>query len=243
MNPGRRTGSWRVAASVCAGLLAGCASASPDPLEGLNRATFAFNEQVDEAILRPVATLYTETVPAPLRQGIANMVANPGVASSAINGLLEGEVQYFLDDGTRFAVNSTFGVLGFFDVASQMSIEGHHLSSAKTLRHWGMPARPYVVVPLLGPHDGRALVALPLDMRLSLTGWVAAPHRAHRRRHRDGDKPAIAVAGRHEPHRPVGVRQVPVRAARRRQAHPGRTVSRGKYKRDTRDPKATYSSS
>ena len=130
---------------------------------------------MDEAVLRPVATRYTETVPAPLRQGIANMVANPGVATSAINGLLEGEVPYFLDDGTRFAVNSTFGVLGFFDVASQMSIEGHHLTFAKTLRRWGMPAGPYVVVPLLGPYDGRALAALPLDTRLSLTGWVAAP--------------------------------------------------------------------
>ena len=66
-------------------------TASQDPLERLNRATFAFNEQVDEAVLRPVATHYAESVPAPLRQGIANMVANPGVATSAINGLLKGE--------------------------------------------------------------------------------------------------------------------------------------------------------
>lgn len=176
MTPTRRDGARTVAiAFVCAVFLTGCATVSPDPLEGLNRATFAFNEQVDEVVLRPVAICYTGTVPAPLRQGIANMIANPGTAASAINGLLEGEVSFFLDDGTRFAVNSTFGVLGFFDVASQMSIEGHYLTFAKTLRRWGVPAGPYVVLPLLGPYDGRALAALPLDTRLSLSGWVTAP--------------------------------------------------------------------
>lgn len=122
-----------------------------------------------------MATHYSRIVPEPVRRGIANMSANPGDATSAINGLLQGHLDYFLDDVTRFGVNTSIGLLGFFDVASEMSIESHHLNFSRTLRTWGVPAGPYIVLPLLGPSTLRSVVALPLDSQGSVVRWVHAP--------------------------------------------------------------------
>ncbi|CAN7779460.1 VacJ family lipoprotein [Variovorax sp. LjRoot84] len=159
---------------VCA-VLSGCAHSPRDPFEPWNRATFALNEALDDAIVHPVATHYSRIVPEPVRRGIANMSANPGDATSAINGLLQGHLDYFLDDVTRFGVNTSIGLLGFFDVASEMSIESHHLNFSRTLRTWGVPAGPYIVLPLLGPSTLRSVVALPLDSQGSVVRWVHAP--------------------------------------------------------------------
>lgn len=146
-------------------MLAGCAAGpNPrDPLEPFNRSVSQFNEKVDSVVLKPSATFYREKVPAIARTGVANFFSNLGDAWSGVNSLLQFKLQNAAEDIMRFGVNTFFGLGGILDPASEMNIERHREDFGQTLGRWGVPAGPYIVLPLLGPSTLRDTIALPVD--------------------------------------------------------------------------------
>lgn len=149
----------RAGALAAAGmlLLAGQAVAEDarDPLEGFNRAVFAFNEGVDKAVVKPVARGYVAILPGPVRTGIGNVYSNVGDVFIAVNNVLQGKPAEAVGDTARFMFNSTFGLLGLLDVASEMGLEKHNEDFGQTLGRWGVGPGPYLVLPIYGPRDVR----------------------------------------------------------------------------------------
>ncbi len=139
-----------------------------DPWESWNRKVFAFNEKLDENVLKPVATAYSEIVPSPVRTGIDNFFGNIGDAWSAVNLMLQGRFKAGVEQGMRFAVNSTFGLAGLLDVATEAGLDKNSQDFGKTLGKWGMGTGAYIVWPLFGPSSVRDSLALPVD-------WQASP--------------------------------------------------------------------
>ncbi len=161
---------------VAAGLVAGCTlafaqadaprAANPaDPLEGWNRAVFSFNDTVDTALLQPVARGYKAVVPELLRTGVTNFFANIGDVWSAFNNVLQGKGEAAAASVARVATNTLFGIGGVFDVATDLGIERRSEDFGQTLGRWGLPAGPYLVLPLLGPSSVRDTAGLSLDMQ------------------------------------------------------------------------------
>ena len=155
------------ALALTALLATGCASgpnAHPDdPLEPYNRAMTTFNERVDDAVLKPVATVYRDITPRPLRTGVGNFFGNLGDAWSFVNNVLQLRLRDAYDSMVRFNVNTVFGLGGVLDIASEMGIERHKQDFGLTLGRWGVPTGPYLVLPLLGPSTVRDTAALPAD--------------------------------------------------------------------------------
>jgi len=134
-----------------------------DPWENWNRKVFNFNESVDDAILKPVATVYADVVPQPVRRGVSNFFSNFADAWSAVNNMLQGKFALGLEDATRVGANTLFGLFGILDVASEMGLEHHYEDFGQTLGRYGVGAGAYVVLPILGPSTVRDTAALPLD--------------------------------------------------------------------------------
>jgi len=151
-------------------LLAGCASMPPgagadprDPWEGYNRTMTRFNDSVDQAVLKPIATVYTKVVPSPVRTGVSNFFGNIGDVWSFVNNLLQANFEGTLYSFWRVAVNSTLGLGGILDPASEMRLDRHRKDFGMTLGRWGVPPGPYLVLPILGPSTLRDTAALPVD--------------------------------------------------------------------------------
>ena len=151
--------------SVCLLLLVaafagGCASsATPgDPIEGFNRAMFSFNEGVDDALLRPIASGYKAVVPEPARDCVGNVFSNINDVFVSVNSLLQGKVVDAVSDACRVLINTTVGLLGCFDVASKAGLERHNRDFGQTFGKWGFDAGPYLVLPILGPSNIRETV-------------------------------------------------------------------------------------
>lgn len=142
-----------------------------DPWEGLNRRIFAFNDAVDEAVLMPVARAYRAVVPEPVRQGVDNVFGNVNDAWSAVNHLLQGKPKAAADTGMRVGVNSLFGLLGVFDVASDLGLERWSEDFGQTLGRWGLRPGPYVVLPLLGPKTVRDSAGFIVDRQFDISQW------------------------------------------------------------------------
>lgn len=157
-------------------LLQGCASVpNPDPrdpLESLNRGVFGFNDGVDRIVLKPVATVYRDVVPQWMRKGVGNFFNNLEDVWSVVNNTLQLRGKEAGDSIGRVMVNSTIGVVGLVDVASDLEIERHTSDFGLTLGRWGVGAGPYVVLPLLGPLTLREVVALPVDRQGNLVNHV-----------------------------------------------------------------------
>ena len=145
------------------GGLGGCATvgANPDdPLESYNRAMFNFNDGVDKAIIKPVASGYKKVMPEVARTGVTNFFANLGDIWIGVNNILQGKVGAGVSDFGRFAINTTAGILGLFDVASNAGLEKHNEDFGQTLGRWGVGSGAYVVLPILGPSDVRDGISL-----------------------------------------------------------------------------------
>lgn len=157
--------------------LQGCATvANPDPrdpLESMNRTVFGFNDAVDRAVLKPVATAYKQTLPSWARTGINNFFANLDDMWSVVNHALALRGQAFGDSVGRVMVNTTIGLGGLVDVASDLNIDKHPATFNTTLGRWGVGAGPYVVLPLLGPYTLREVAAFPVDRQGNLVNQVA----------------------------------------------------------------------
>jgi phospholipid-binding lipoprotein MlaA len=169
-------------AALCtfAVLLGGCASvpapgtppspsAAIDPWESWNRKVFAFNDAIDGAVLKPVATAWRDAVPSLVRQGVSNFFGNIGDVWSAANQFLQGKLANGLDMGMRVASNTLFGLGGLLDPATEMGLVRRSEDFGQTLAVWGVGNGPYVVLPLLGPSTLRDTTALPLDRYASAT--------------------------------------------------------------------------
>jgi phospholipid-binding lipoprotein MlaA len=157
--------AWGLAAAAGATLLlSGCASTNPkDPFEKFNRTMFTFNDTVDRVALKPTATVYKKVTPSFVQTGIGNFFGNLSDLWSSANQFAQGKGKNGLNDFTRFAINSTFGVLGFFDLAGPAGLPKHSEDLGQTLGYWGVPSGPYLMLPILGPSTVRDTVALPGD--------------------------------------------------------------------------------
>lgn len=153
-------------AVLSAALATGCATTSnpDDPLEGYNRAMFSFNEQVDKVAIKPAAQVYEAVLPSPVRTGVGNVLGNLGDPWIGLNNLLQGKVAEGMSDLMRFALNSTWGLLGLLDIASAAGLPKHDEDLGQTLGRWGVGEGAYIVLPFFGPRTVRDAVALPADM-------------------------------------------------------------------------------
>jgi phospholipid-binding lipoprotein MlaA len=140
-----------------------------DPLEGMNRKIFWFNDKVDVWVLEPAAKGWTLITPRRARACVSNFFGNLRFPIVAVNDLLQGKFVDSATDVGRFAVNTTVGVLGFFDPATGFGLERHNEDFGQTLGVWGMPPGPYLVLPLLGPSNPRDLLGFGVDYALSVT--------------------------------------------------------------------------
>lgn len=161
-------------------LLAGCATVSNastdprDPWEGYNRQVWRFNEAVDEAVLQPVARGYRAAVPEVVRTGVNNFFGNLSDVWSLVNNVLQFKPRESAEMTGRVLVNSTVGLLGLVDVASDVGLQRRREDFGKTLGRWGVPTGPYLVLPLLGPSTVRDTAGLPLDFKGDLIGQVGS---------------------------------------------------------------------
>ncbi len=159
------------ATAATAALLVGCATlpaaggpAHPaDPWENWNRKVYAFNDSVDEAVLRPVATAYRDLVPELVRTGVNNVLGNIGDVWSAANHLLQGKLQPGLEMGMRVLTNTFFGLGGLLDPATEMGLTRRSEDFGQTLGRWGLGDGPFLVLPFLGPSTVRDTAGLAVD--------------------------------------------------------------------------------
>ena len=171
MNNPTRPFPWlhRWVALLLVAMLTACASgpnANPrDPLEPFNRGMTNVNDAVDGAVLKPVATVYRDITPDPVRTGVNNFFQNLGDVWSFINATLQLRPREAAENFLRFNVNTVFGVAGLFDVASDMGLERTRLDFGQTLGRWGVPAGPYLVLPFFGPSSFRDAAGFSIESR------------------------------------------------------------------------------
>jgi phospholipid-binding lipoprotein MlaA len=148
-------------------LTAGCATTGAgnpqDPWEGLNRKTYAFNDALDRAVMKPLAQGYEKVTPAFAREGVNNFFGNLEDIGTGLNNVLQGKPREGAGDLGRFVVNSVLGIFGLWDVATPLGIEKHYEDFGQTLGVWGVPPGPYFVIPLLGPSTARDAPARAVD--------------------------------------------------------------------------------
>ena len=154
-------------------ILSGCATPPPsgvpvgqnprDPLEGVNRQVYAFNDSLDRAVLKPVAQGYVNVVPGPVRSCVRNVFNNLGDVWSAANSVLQNRVPEGINMTFRFMLNTTMGVGGCFDVASKQGVPRVRADFGQTLGVWGLPTGPYLMLPLLGPSTIREASGTAVD--------------------------------------------------------------------------------
>lgn len=155
-------------------LLAGCATgpdANPrDPLEPFNRGVSGFNNAVDRAVLKPVATAYQDVTPGFLRTGVNNFFGNLRDAWSVVNATLQLKPRVATENALRVGFNTVFGFGGLLDIASEMGIERTTLDFGHTLGRWGVPSGPYLVLPIFGPSSFRDATGFAVDTSADLVG-------------------------------------------------------------------------
>ncbi len=148
-------------------VLTGCASgpnANPkDPLEPYNRTMSSFNDGVDRAVLKPVATAYVAVTPSLVREGVTNFFGNLQDGWTFVNSVLQLRPQKAVDSIARFSMNTFFGLGGLLDVAGEAGIPKHNEDLGKTLGRWGVPSGPYLVLPIFGPSTVRDALTITAE--------------------------------------------------------------------------------
>ncbi len=139
-----------------------------DPFEGANRVVFALNDGVDRYALAPVARGYKAVTPNFVRRGVGNFFANLYDLNGTLNAALQGRFRNMAQNGGRFVVNSTVGMFGFIDIASEMGISPYRTDFGHTLAIWGVDRGPYLMLPLFGPRTARSAAGTTFDTVLSL---------------------------------------------------------------------------
>jgi phospholipid-binding lipoprotein MlaA len=151
-------------------LQAGCATgpnANPkDPLEPMNRSISKFNDGLDDYVLKPVATGYRDYTPDPVQKGVTNFFRNIGDMFSTLNNGLQLKGRETAESLMRVVVNTTFGIYGIFDFASDIGLKRHPEDFGQTLGYWGVPSGPYLVLPVFGPSTVRDASTMPVEFAL-----------------------------------------------------------------------------
>jgi phospholipid-binding lipoprotein MlaA len=159
-------------------LATGCATTNGDPrdpLEGMNRAVYSVNDKVDSWVLRPVSRAYFDHVPVEIRDRVRNFFSNIADPMIGVNNVLQGKFEEGFQDWLRFGFNSTFGLFGLHDIASDMGYEKHNEDFGQTFGRWGSGSGPYIVLPLLGSSSVRDGIGYGFDF---LTDPMAGLRRA-----------------------------------------------------------------
>lgn len=159
--------------AAAASALGGCATRqaqepNPDPLEPVNRAVYRFNDVADRYVARPVAKTYRKVLPETVRNHTSSFFGNLLYPITIVNQLLQGKFRQGGADIARFTVNSTVGLLGFFDPATGMGLEAHDEDFGQTLAVWGVPEGAYLVVPIFGPRTLTHAVGSLADTQVSI---------------------------------------------------------------------------
>lgn len=160
------------------GILSGCAvtGANPiDPWEDWNRDVQSFNDELDEHVMQPLAKGYNWIMPDFAHKGVSNFFDNIDDIAVLVNDLLQGKLMQTAEDTARFLLNSTVGLGGLIDVASEVDLQKHQEDFDQTLGVWGVPAGPYLVVPLLGPSSPRGVGGLIADSAMNPVNYFTGP--------------------------------------------------------------------
>ena len=144
-----------------------------DPFQGFNRTMFGFNDELDTHALRPLAHGYAIIVPRPVRTGISNFFDNVQFPVRFVNSVLQGKLKRSAQEAGKFVFNTTFGVGGLIRVSDHVSglADVPAEDFGQTLGIWGIPAGPYIVIPVLGPSDCRDIVGFAGDYVMSPLNW------------------------------------------------------------------------
>ena len=145
-----------------------------DPLERANRVSHRFGLFLDKAVLGPIARVYVRVTPSPVRTGVTNFIDNLTYPSVILNDFLQGKVEQGFQDSLRFVVNTTFGLVGFIDVASGMGLERHEEDFGQTLAVWGVKEIAYLDLPVFGPSSVRDVTNVPIAWQTSLIALADA---------------------------------------------------------------------
>ena len=177
--PSARWRKWLLCGclALAAGVASGAEQKVNDPLERLNRATYAFNDALDRMLLRPLAKGYKTVTPAPVRGAVSNFLANLYYPVTPVNQFLQGKVKDGLSDSARFLINTTIGIGGLFDPATKFGLPAHDEDFGQTLGVWGVPPGPYLVIPLLGPSDFRDAPSRYVDTYAELPHYAPRKYR------------------------------------------------------------------
>lgn len=164
-----------LAASGCATTKAPEQEANPDPFEKANRKVYGFNTAVDKHVVKPISDTYVSVTPKAVQTGVSNFFTNLSNINVILNDLLQAKFKQGFADTARFAVNTTAGVLGLFDVATRLGLEQHDEDFGQTLGVWGVAPGPYLVLPLLGPATLRETPSFVVDTATNPAGILYPP--------------------------------------------------------------------
>ena len=135
-----------------------------DPLEELNRPIFEFNQTLDQNLIEPIAISYRDNTPESIKKGVSNFFSNLGEVSTLANQILQFKAEDSFITLSRFLLNTTIGLAGIFDPASELGLIKKDEDFGQTLGFWGVPEGPYFVIPILGPSTFRDTAGLYVDM-------------------------------------------------------------------------------
>ncbi|OWU75428.1 hypothetical protein ATO5_12125 [Loktanella sp. 22II-4b] len=159
-------------------LVAACTPGTPgpdgvfDPYEQANRSRHASSLRVDQAVVKPVSDTYGTVVPRPVRRGVSNFASNLDLPGIVVNDVLQFKVENAVHNTWRFAINSTIGVAGLFDVAGSMGLPERDNDFGRTLHAWGAPEGAYLVLPVLGPSTERDFAGKVVDFIINPTRYL-----------------------------------------------------------------------
>jgi len=145
-----------------------------DPAEPANRAVFDVNRGLDAAVLKPVATIYRDNMPVFIQHRITAVLDNLRAPVTFVNDVLQGELERAVNTVIRFVLNSSLGILGLNDIATDMGIDGHDEDFGQTLAVWGVSSGPYVMLPLFGPSNPRDAIGMAVDFLFDpFSAWAS----------------------------------------------------------------------
>lgn len=147
-----------------------------DPFEKANRISYDVTDRVDRAVMVPVVDAYIDYVPGGVQQSIGNFYDNLGYPNVVLNTFLQGKVEQGFEDSARFLLNSTVGLGGLFDVATDLGLQKHDEDFGQTLAVWGVDSDTYLFIPFLGPSNERDVFGIPVSVATNMlfyAGYIA----------------------------------------------------------------------